>query len=69
MKISKQYIGHESKNIANYSENTYEELKAELAAIAASWTKNGGIIIYEDSETLHVSEGSGDGEIMFQIVD
>lgn len=69
MKISKKYIGQESKNIANYSENTYEELVWELESIKKSWIKYGGLIIDFDAETLHVSENNGEGEILFEIVD
>jgi len=69
MKISKKYIGYESKNIENYSENTYDELVWELKAIEKSWKRNGGIIIENGSDFLHVSEDNGEGEIIFEIVD
>ena len=70
MKISKNYIGYESKSISDYETGlTSEEAKSSLNHIEKSWKRLDGVIVDKDEISLTVEESNGEGRIVFNIED
>lgn len=67
-RISKSYVGYESKNRPNYETGlTIEQAIFSLDVTESSWIRNGGTIIERNEDSLTVEEGDGSQVIIFSI--
>lgn len=69
-RISKIYVGYESKNRPNYQTGlTLDEAIKFLNTTEYVWRKNGGIIEERTEDTLTVQESDGSQTIIFSIIE
>lgn len=69
-RISKTYVGYESKNRPNYETGlTYENAIQFLNSTEYVWRKNGGNIEERTEDTLTVEESDGSQTIIFSIIE
>ena len=69
-RISKTYVGFESKNRPSYETGlTLEEAIMSLDGIERNWKKNGGTIVDRTNDSLTVEEGDGSQVIVFEIIE
>lgn len=66
-KVTKRYPNYQSRNTVDAVNLTYEEAINWLDATEKNWIKNGGVVEERTEESLFVTEGNGEGRIVFSV--
>jgi hypothetical protein len=66
-KIVKNYAKKPSKNTVWENNISWDDAVIEIARVASSWKRNGGLVIEETNTFVIVEEGDGSETITFSI--